>query len=163
MMRRGELAATLVLSFVAACGSSGGAGTGGSGGGGGTSGSAGADALVGTWLITTKSSDGSTITEKWTFDSNGSLSTTFATSSCTGTASFTGGSWSSTATTVTLDTKSDKCTGAVKCSDSGGQGCAGLLPTMMSTCDYDLSNGGSTLTLSKCTGSSGSTVFTRSS
>jgi len=109
-----------------------------------------------------KSSSGSTITEMWTFEAGGALATTFTTAACTGTASFTGGSWSATATTLTFDNKTETCTGAVTCSDSGPGGCTGLIPPVKETCDYALSNGDKTLTLSKCSGGGGSLVFTHS-
>jgi hypothetical protein len=151
----------LVSLVIAGCGGTvidpGGAG--GSGGGGGSGGASGdasvpTNPLEGTW---TYSESGGTTEFKVaiTFSGDGSGNETLMLSSCTGSETVGGISWTWTATTITL-TGNPSCSGSLECGGAGDMPCSTTpVGAIQSTCAYLLSNGSDTLTLSDCSESSG--------
>jgi hypothetical protein len=110
-----------------------------------------ADPLEGTWRFT--AGDGEmTIGGELIFESNGSLSEALQITQCTGMESFSGATWTSTASTVTVMTGTEACTGSLDCGGATTTCTPGMGAVVTSTCHYALSHGDDTLTLSDCDG-----------
>jgi hypothetical protein len=129
----------------------------------------GGNSIDGTWVYT-ENTDGLTVSAVMTFGSDGTLDETATVSSCKGTLTTTGITWTSTATTISA-TGTPSCTGSLTCTVDGftSSSNCGASTSMSgitgSTCNYTLSNDDNTLTLSGCTGGkmTGSMVLTRQS
>jgi hypothetical protein len=165
-------AASAALALVVGCGgatelptaTSGGSGgsSSGSGGSGAGGGGPSSNPLVGTWQ-TSVDTQGTIAVETIDLQGDGTVIetvqlTSVGGASCKGSIQFTGVTWTSTATTLTIAGAGAACTGGFSCSDGLNQGCPQTSLTTM-TCNYMLTGMDDTLVLD-CAG--GSTVtFTR--
>jgi hypothetical protein len=123
-----------------------------------------ANPLDGTWLYTEREGD-QTFDARITFESDGSITESVEVSDCTGVDTVSGLSWTSTSTTLTV-AGTESCTGELTCGTSTA-GCSTMTPmgpATDTTCNYALSNGDDTLTISDCAmagGASAPVVLTR--
>jgi hypothetical protein len=151
----GVAGGAIALTALAACGA-------GCGGGGAADGSGGGGPLEGTWSVTT-SGGGVTATTTITLNGDGTLTETVSSTGCTGMDSLSGYSWSSTSATVSV-TGEPTCTGMLVCTVAGmtvSEPCSGTGGGVTGTCNYTLSNGNDTLTLTNCGSGTSSVTFTR--
>ena len=118
--------------------------------------------LVGSWT-TAVTSGSSTRTETVTVNADGTLSVALTTGggSCSGTLTYDGYAWTSTATSVTI-TGSGSCAGTITCGSLTYDCSTATKGVTAGTCTYALSNGNDTLALTGCSGISDAT-FTRAS
>lgn len=120
-----------------------------------------ANPLDGTWAYSLSSGDFSATAEV-TFEGDGALVESVTLSQCTGTESVSGLSWTSNATSITVSGK-EVCSGSLDCAGTRTP-CTSMIGTVIdTTCNYSLSNGNDTLSLSRCSGSSSATpvILTR--
>jgi len=117
--------------------------------------------LAGKWS-TIVSSGGVTFKETFDFEGGGTANLTLnGTGSCSGTETYTGGSWSSTATTLTLS-GTPACSGGLTCTIMGtvvNIGCSSAPSS--GTFTYTLSNNTLTLTQTNDAGSMSTLTLTR--
>jgi hypothetical protein len=95
-------------------------------------------------------------------DGTGTL-TAAGSGACTGTQTYQGFTWSSSATTITF-TGTPSCTGSISCGGVMVTSCSGASMVQTGACNYQLSNSNNSLTISNCSGGSmmnGATTLTR--
>ena len=123
-------------------------------GGGGSS-----NPLIGTWVASVKGSGGVTTTTSADLESGGVLTLTVTSPSCTGSATISGLSWTSTATTLTFS-GTPACTTSLSC-DGVSIACTENGEAKAGVCTYALTGGNDTLTLSGCSAATVDGTYTR--
>lgn len=111
----------------------------------------GSSPLVGRWTASVQPQTGATDSLTLALNADGSMTIALAgTGSCSGALSYSGFSWTSTATSFTA-AGAGTCSGAgVTCPGAAGMATCGTTGPMAGTCTYQLSNNNLTLVVSGC-------------